>query len=433
MKSVITRRMFVSLMPGMAAGAMCGKQGAANANSGEALPGENCESLTQDGAWCWFADPRSVCDAGGRTFASWVDSEGNITVASHDPMTSRIDVAVLRDRLQKDDHANPAILRLPDHRLMVFYSAHNGDTMYYRVSSRPGSVVSWDTERILGTNTGGRFGYTYPNPYLVGDDIWLFWRGGDFKPNYAVSSDGVSWSPARTLIEGTGARPYVKYARRGDSIHLAFTDGHPRNELTNRIWYACIRENALCRADGGRIASLDDVPVNPESAHLVYDGVSGGRGWIWDIALDSDGRPVIVYGAYPAENDHRYRYARWDGSRWSDSEITAAGGWFPSTPEGTTEREPHYSGGVVLDHDNPAVVYCSRPIGGVYEIERFETPDGGVTWLSNPVTSGSSMNNIRPVVPRRRIPGGIEVLWMHGGYIHYTDYRTSIRFIRSRP
>ena len=86
----------------------------------------------------------------------------------------------------------------------------------------------------------------------------------------------------------------------------------------------------------------------------------------------------------------------------------------------------------MLDHEKPSVVYCSRPVGGIYEIERFETPDGGGTWFSYPVTSGSTMNNIRPGVPRGHIPGGIEVLWMHGGYIHYTDYRTSIRFRRSR-
>ena len=95
-----------------------------------------------------------------------------------------------------------------------------------------------------------------------------------------------------------------------------------------------------------------------EEAELIHDAkTSGVRGWIWDVAIDDKGRPAIVYAACPSESDHRYRYARWNGRAWVDNEICKAGGWFPQTPAGKREPEPHYSGGVILDHGDPSIVY----------------------------------------------------------------------------
>jgi hypothetical protein len=62
----------------------------------------------------------------------------------------------------------------------------------------------------------------------------------------------------------------------------------------------------------------------------------------------------------------------------------------------------------------------------VFEIERWETSDGGRSWRSKAVTSDSEWNNVRPVVPRNRKPVGIRVIWMNGGYRHYTDYQTGL-------
>ena len=110
-------------------------------------------------------------------------------------------------------------------------------------------------------------------------------------------------------------------------------------------------------------------------------------------------------------------------------EITPAGAWFPETPAGTTEREAHYSGGAAIDPRKTDTDYASRPINGVFEIERWTTSDGGLTWSSTPVTRNSNANNVRPfVVPGNREEASI-VMWMRntGGYVHYTDYRSELR------
>ena len=112
-----------------------------------------------------------------------------------------------------------------------------------------------------------------------------------------------------------------------------------------------------------------------------------------------------------------------------DTEFTPGGSWFPQTPAGQTEPEPHYSGGMAIDHANPSAVYISRPIDDVFEIEKWSTPDKGTTWRPQPVTVRSDAPNVRPVVPRGYRGPQDHVLWMRGGYTHYTNYRTGIEIL----
>ena len=160
--------------------------------------------------------------------------------------------------------------------------------------------------------------------------------------------------------------------------------------------------------------------------------------WMVDLELDADGRPCTIFSVQRDGRDlprgkggfdHRYHYARWDGDQWLDREIVAAGNWFPQTPEGEEEREVHYSGGVVLDHGNPSVVFLARPVDGVFEIEQWVTEDLGETWRSRSITQGSSRDNVRPFVVLNSTPDRLpNLLWMNNErYVHYTDYRTSIR------
>ncbi|MCD4690158.1 BNR repeat-containing protein, partial [bacterium] len=261
---------------------------------------------------------------------------------------------------------------------------------------------------------------------------YLFWRGGDGRPTVSFSDDeGSTWEKAANLIYSEGVRPYMKIVSDGyETIHIAFTNGHPRHDPTNSLYYCCYTDSTFYRADGTHIIDFEDIPLFPKDADRVYDARADSvRAWVWDIALDAYDRPVIAYTNFPRVTDHRYRYARWNGSSWDDHEICAAGGWtVDANPEKYTIRaELWYSGGIALDHEDPSIVYLSRPVNGIFEIERWQTPDGGATWTREPVTCGSSSHNIRPIVPRGHTPDGPDVLWLHGDYIHYTDFQTSVR------
>jgi rhamnogalacturonyl hydrolase YesR len=424
-------------------------------SSTAATTGEAAASITTNGAWCWFADPRAVT-RDGRTYTGWVTSDGSVQAAMLEHSSGKVTITDLHARYERDDHDNPSFLFLPDGRLMTFYSKHVGPEMNMRLTKHPGDITEWEFERNLDLYGGERprRNITYSHPAMLSDEsnaIYLFWRGDTWKPTFSKSTDlGKTWTPNKVVVSRTGAgdgnRPYVKIASNNkDRIHMIFTDGHPRDERSNSVYYAYYKNGAFFKADGTRIAGMDELPFAPERADLVYDArKTNVRAWLWEVAEDRDGKPVIVYTRLPSERDHRYHYARWNGKEWTDTELCESGGWFPQTRAGANEREPHYSPGIALDHSNPAVLYVSRPVNGIREIERWTTGNGGDSWKIEAVTANSKNDNVRPFVVRNHTADGPTVLWMNlsGHYVHYTNYLTSIKcdkpakaelVVRSKP
>lgn len=412
--------------------------------SSAAQPGEAFADFTDDGGWCWFSDPRAL-SRDGRTFSGWVKEDGSIEAASIDHATGRIDSFVLHDGYERDDHDNPSFLFLPDGRLRSFYSKHGKVAeINTRVTTRPGDVTAWEPVVAIKPIDKSRknSGITYSNPFMLSGEnntIYLFWRGISYKPTMAKSTDGGNtWSEARPVISTPGLppgnRPYAKYASNGrDRIHIIFTDGHPRDERTNSVYYVCYRDGAFYKADGTRICGAEELPIDPAKADRIYDAApSGARAWVWEVAFDEKDQPVVVYTRIPSEEDHRYHYARWNGREWADTELCAAGKWFPQTRRGQKESEPHYSSGLALDPADPSTVYLTRPVNGVREVEKWTTPDAGKTWKSEAITANSKHDNIRPFVVRNHDDKGPLLLWqsISGRYTHFTDYLCSIKMDR---
>jgi hypothetical protein len=172
------------------------------------------------------------------------------------------------------------------------------------------------------------------------------------------------------------------------------------------------------------------LPIQPKVADIVYDATkSKEKAWIWDVAENKQGDPVIVYSRFPNDSTHVYYYSVWDHDRWNNYKLVNSGPRFPQTPKGKTEREPNYSGGIVLDHEDPSIVYLSRLKNKKFEIEKWTTPNKGRRWVIEEVTGNSEYNNVRPFVIRNYSrQDSLRVLWMSvKKYIHYTDYQTSIK------
>jgi hypothetical protein len=384
--------------------------------------------LVADGAWCWFQDPRAVHHIGlhDRTYVGFVTSKGDVEVASQDARTGELATFVLHAGLQRDDHASPGLVVEPDGRIALFYSKHTGNSLLYRVSTLPEDVTSFGPERVL-ARTSSSAGLTYGNPiYLPAEKrTYVFFRGGTAHPTVMWSKDGLlTWSAPQVLVtppaRSSSARPYVKYATNGwDTILLSFTDGHPRNEPHDSIYVMTLRGGVLRTVTGaalasldGRVAGLPTAPVALTAVPRVYNGAAvTGRAWVWSTALDSHGYPVIAFATFPNDRDHRYWYARWTGTSWSVRQFARAGGSIAAAGD-----EPDYSGGIDLDGNDPSTLYASREIAGQWELERWHTPNGGVTW-DRPValTSRSRVRQVRPVVPWGP-PGDVQVLWMAGRY-----------------
>ena len=389
-----------------------------------------------DGAWCWFQDPRAVYvnRQHERTYAGWMTALGNFEVGAFDHRTREVQRVVLKRDVGVDDHNSCSFLVLADGRLMVFHARHNQSGLHCRTTSRPEDITAWDDE-VAVANTPRT---TYCHPVYLSDEgrFYAFWRGDEWKPVFATSVDGTTWTRPRMLVRETGResgsiRPYIKIVSDGKStIHFAFTNGHPRDEPENSIHYFRYEREGFFRADGTPIGNMDRLPVSHGDSDVVYNGKAAGiRAWVWDIALNAQGQPAIAYTRLPAKTDHRYCCARWDGRAWVDREITPGGRWFPQTPAFRREREPHYSGGMAFKHANPSIVYVSRSIRGVFEIEKRTTTDNGSTWTRVAITRDSGHGNVRPVVPRGYTKESDHVLWMRGPYIHYTNYQTEIRML----
>ena len=85
---------------------------------------------------------------------------------------------------------------------------------------------------------------------------------------------------------------------------------------------------------------------------------------------------------------------------------------------------------MVLHPANPNIVYLSRQINNCFDIENFETTDAGKTWTITPITSNSTLDQVRPYVPRNPSEKTkTVVMWMENKkYIHYTKFDCSIKY-----
>lgn len=404
---------------------------------------EDYAFITNDGAWCWFSDPRAIY-VNDKMFGGFVDKEGSIWAFCYDPATQHRQQYKLSDRFNYDDHANPSIMELPDKRLVVYFSAHGGTVnspIYYAVSKHPADISSWEKLQSIDPKMPGKLGVCYTNAAMLSAEsnrTYLFFRGRNFKPTCVYSDDMKTWSdPVNIVVNdslyGESGRPYMKVAtNHRNKIFFAFTDAHPRDRATNSIYFMMYKDGKLCTADGSVISEKLG-PVMPSQADKVYDATKTfDKAWIWDVAFDDEENPVLVYARFShARSIHSYWYAKWDGGKWVNIKITDAAQCFMRNDynnKNYLETEENYSGGVYLDHENPSVVYTSRPINNVFEIEKWTLAEDGNGWKQEAVTKDSERDNIRPFVVRNHSGNQPSLLWVYNyKYPGFRAYESAIR------
>jgi len=406
----------------------------------------NSSYLTNDGTWCWFSDPRAIMVDDNNIVTGWVKSNGTIEAAKLNLTSKKTETSELYFLLEADDHNNPAFTVTAEGQTLVLYTRHSRKDLFInRLShltkefrfSEPQMIHPFSDEEL---SEFPRATMTYANPYCLENEnnrIYCFGRWIGFKPNMMYSDDnGRTWSKSKVFITNYpfdhNNRPYVKYFSDGKSrIHIVFTDGHPRDEPTNSVYYVYYENGAFYKVTGEQICTVEELPFEPKDASVVYtSNPEEGRAWIADIRQDENNYPVILYTRSPEEMNHEYWYARYTKNGWAEYKICNSGKWFPQTPEGKREPEPHYFGGMSVHPGKANVVYLSRQINSVFEIERWETKNNGKSWKSIAITENSEFDNVRPYVPQSLSSASKEiVLWMENQkYIHYTNFKTSIKY-----
>lgn len=393
--------------------------------------------LNVNGGWSWFSDERAIVDrargevlvgslanrhgAGGR------EKDGDVEVTHFDPATGARRTHVLRDALVSygggDDHNSPALLRLPDGRILAAYTGHNNDTLTYLRTYEP-DAERWGEERSFDWDEaipgGADFNCTYSN---------LFWRPEERSvvniarnhrrcPNLMVSHDlGASWAYGGQLLrpsdvalsEQNYVNGYLKYSAAPDGrVHFLATEAHPRDFNTS-LFHGYLQGGQLFTGDGRlvdddltdaqRVQAIDLTPVFRAGA--AFGGEPMTRAWMVDVEAYANGRVAALFKARAGDSmdDHRFFHAAFNGRSWRCRQIAKAGPrLFP--------REEDYTGLGALDPDDPDVVFLSTPISPItgeatdsHEIYRGRTRDEGARWTWEALTAHSRVDNLRPIVP----------------------------------
>jgi hypothetical protein len=419
-------------------------------------------TFQDNGAWSWFEDERAVVDRFAQRIlvGSCADDAGlggagrggDIDIAYLDLHSGLVGTFELHDRLQGDDHNSPALLVRPDGRYLAMYGMHGGSgtaplLSRWRVSQAPGEASAWIAERTFQHSRAMSYSNLHHLPGAADGRglVHNFVRAANFDPNVMVSTDlGETFTGAGKLLTegGTGDRPYLKYADDGATrVHLITTERHPR-DFDNSIHHGYVEDGALHDSFGTVVdPDILDASGRPPGAltrvfatGTRFAGTAMRRAWTVDLGADAGGRlrALFIARAEDRNTDHRLFLARFDGSAWTTHEVCAMGGYLYA-------REDDYTGLAALHPDETERLFVSTridPRSGAglarYEIFDGTTHDGGASWTWTAVTEDSSVDNLRPIVPRWS-PGRTALLWFRGSYRTYTDYATAVVGIVDAP
>ena len=417
-----------------------------------------CSSLvTNEGAWCWFADPRSLhyentSGTINSTYIGYIDVHGAIKATQMNFITGKRSEVLIRSYFQPDDHDNPSFLVLPDERIMVWYGRHTDESKwYYRISQKAGDITTLGAEHSITLSAN----VTYPSPFIMSadpDHIYMGWRGINWHPTLAQFSmpDAndditVTWGPYQA-VQSSGARPYVKYwSNKKDKIFMTFTTGHPDNEYPNWLYYVYfdvndkklhdIKGQVLSTVASGVFKVSKTDAFKTSYPDVVVDATENSRNWGWQLVIDNVETPYIAMVAIDSiKTTHQYYYLKWNGSGWTKTFLANGGAHFIQTDG----LELCYSGGIILDPDNPHKVVCSVPTvgtnGTVYELYRYTLSDDGKRVVSTEqLTKDSKYNNARPYIIANTKKSPLRMVWMNGLYhdwivskVHPQGYPTSV-------
>jgi hypothetical protein len=372
---------------------------------------------------------------------------------------------------QEDDHNAGGLLVLPSGKYLTMYSNHGntaglGDEFsWWRVSSNPHDPTSWANQKSFNWNdpaqnpgrdptNGDANNVAYHNLfYLRGDvnnanddRVYDISRATNQAPNileYNPTADTMTWR-GQLLTNSVGgySTGYLKYASNNtDKVYFVSTETHPRNYNTSIYAGYLSLDGKSYKMDGTLVDanSFDNtrtggtVPNVTSFTPVVLsqpEGVAGNRTHMWttDLALDSNGYPVALetarggvsssFTGTPAGadySDHRLWYSRYNGTSWVTHEVARLG-------QNLFTPEEDYTGLGAIRPDDPNVLYISTPINPATgaatahrEIYKGITSDTGATWNWTAITSNSSVDNLRPIIPKWDAQS-TAVLWFRGTY-----------------
>lgn len=422
--------------------------------------------INDNGGWCWYQDEKIAYDpVGGNILintAAQATGFGGISADRHNDMdftqfniaTGKRTRVVAKEGFGGDDHNMGAFWIRPDGRYLHVYSQHYNDPQltYLRLSTNPydgslwGSEYTYNWETISGLTDTHSSSYTNV-AYLSGEGtgmgrLYNIIRVFTRTPCISYSDDwGATWNYMGRLNGITGSTTYSnfyhKFAGNGvDRIDFIGCEQHPRN-YNNSIYHGYIKNGKSYNSYGVEMDTLNDqtapsiqafTPIFITDQNQTAD--SYHTGWTNELELDAHGYPVCLYqtrygteawGNGSGQNnigaaDHRFFYARFDGTSWTSTELAKMG-------VGLHLPEQDYIGMGCIHPDDVNIVYISTQFdprddteNEYREIFKGVTNDNGLTWDWTQITFNSTQNNTRPAIPKWDA-NNTAVVWTRGNWI----------------
>ena len=404
--------------------------------------------LNDNGGWCWFQDERAIFTTDGRLLVSSVavspgtgstTRSGSVEITNRELATGRTWVDTLYRGVTGDDHNAAALVELPNKRIEAVFADHSRTPLIHPTHIDPRDL-SWTRDPVIyrpeadvidpGTGLDRKSGVTYSNLVYLADEnggrgrLYDFFRSHGERPHVTWSDDnGATWARGGELLNRF--RAYTRYV--GDGHHRIWfitTDGHPSVLNGTSLYAGYLQGGRVHRSDGVDIGAIG-ASLDPARLTRIARGVAGDVStrvgyWGADIALDpTTGNPVVTFsnrhpGPSPVAGrryTHDYFYGRWTGAAWNVSRLSAGGSELYSGP---LNSQPDYTGLSAIDPADPNHVFISTDVDPVtnrplissadgrahWEISEGRSRDGGRTWSWSSVTQNSTVDNLRPIVPK---------------------------------
>jgi hypothetical protein len=435
--------------------------------------------LNDNGGWCWYQDEKIAYDpvSGNVLISTAADDTGfggvnggrtnDVDVTTFNIATGKRTRSLMRDG-GGDDHNMGAFWIRPDGRYLHLYAPHYSSSpprTFYRLATYANDGSTWGNEQTINWQTlsgitGGTLSYTNIH-YLSAEGtgqgrLYNIVRLYDVTPCISYSDDrGTTWHFMGRLNSPVGGATYSnfyhKFSSNGvDRIDFIGVEKHPRDN-NNSVFHGYIKggksynsygvviDNTLYDMDAPSIQAYTPVFIagdpytDPDAYHT---------GWSNEMELDKDGYPVGLYqtrhGTTPwgdssgswgniGAADHRFFYARFDGSTWTSTELCKLGG-------GLHNPEQDYTGMGCIHPNDANIVYVSTQFDPRDDIEyqyreifKGVTPDKGLTWNWTQITFNSTQNNTRPAIPKWDA-NNTAVVWTRGNWqqTSYENYDLTV-------
>ncbi|HEV8547447.1 MAG TPA: hypothetical protein VGQ57_00440 [Polyangiaceae bacterium] len=418
--------------------------------------------FNDNGGWCWYQDERAVVDTKAGKFvigsvASGGSRDSDQEVVIYDIASGDKKKFTLETDLNPDDHNAPAFFIRPDGGYSALWATHR-DTCFSYYSNYDGTSWAaykkydwtangcpWDQDQ----NPNPPHAVTYANPWFLSAESKAYAgvRSVSTSPALLVSSDaGSSWnfygrlSSTKTVGYVSG---YYKYWGNGtDRIDFVGTEAHPRDD-DNSLWHGYYK--------GGKLYDSKDKVVDDNAGDTMAPDVSAftsvfktgttlngsalHRMWNHDIVRYDDGTIAITgqgrtdfATSTPSDSDpdKRMIYSRWDGSSWKTTYLVKAGPkLYPD--------EQDYTGLSAVVPDNPHIIFVSTTFDPRDDTTKFPkheifmgvTCDNGATFQWAPITKNSTVDNLRPIVPKWD-SSHLLLLWLKGTYSTAQSYNLQV-------